>query len=95
MIGTASVEPELLSQAMRCLERARDVAGVHRGEIRRIEEDAAGRQFFDDMAQQGGGERDVVPACDERVDLADIDAGIGHHRLHRVQALFGVGWCSA
>ncbi len=72
-------------------ERTRDMACVHRREVLRPEEDAAGREFLGDAAQQRRGQRDVVPACDEGVDLTRIDAGAVEHRQHGVQALFGPG----
>ena len=81
----AQLPPEPLGRS----ERARDMACVHRREVLRLEEDAAGRQFLGDAAQQRRGQRDVVPACDKGVNLFRIDAGAVEHRQHRVQALFG------
>ena len=83
-----STQPQLASEPLRRVERTGDVARVHRHEILRPQEDAARRQFLDDAAQQGGGECDVVPACDERMDLHRLDADPSSMASRGVQALF-------
>ena len=86
-----STQPQLAPEPLRRAERAGDVARVHRREVLRPQEDAARRQFLGDAANQGGGERDVVPACDERMDLPRLDADPVQHGQRGVQALFGPG----
>ena len=94
MIGIARSQPQLPPEPLRRAERARDVARVHRREVLRPQEDAAGRQFLDDAAQQGRGERDVIPACDERMDLPRLDADAVQHGQQRRAGSVRARWCS-
>src|ERR1700733_1648254 len=97
MIGMARRRPRLrprpcgrgAPESLWRAERAGDVARVHRREVLWPQEDAARRKFLDNAANQGGGERDVIPACDERVNLPWLDPDAGQRGQRGVQALLG------
>jgi len=63
---------------------------IHRCKILWIKKYTARWQLFDDAAEQGCGERDVVPASDKGVYLAWFDAPVTQHGQHLMDALLGI-----